>query len=135
MGNYQVFPLFLVLCILWYFFIIFFHSTNVSAISFGWVIVLPPLSNGDGQMCMIGRQLDPLCFRCREDCETSTHPFENCVTLVAIKCSIFGSTTATLDEEVHNKRLDEVMKFVSHSALCSSLPGGYPAIGSLYSPK
>ena len=36
----------------------------------------------------------------------------------AIKCPIFSTTKTTLEEVVCERRLDEVLKFVSHAALC-----------------
>ena len=77
------------------------------------------LHNGlNDHMCRIGRRFNPLYSRCGEGHVTHSHLFKNCVTLVAIKCSIFVSITTTLEEVVHNRRLDKLLKFVSREALC-----------------
>ena len=47
------------------------------------------------------------------------HLFEICITLVTIKCSIFSSTTTTPMEVVRDRRLDELLEFVSYTALPS----------------
>ena len=72
----------------------------------------------NNHMCRIGRHFDPLCSRCGEGQETPSHLFENWATFVAIKFSIFDSTTTTLGEAVRNRRLEELLKFVSRAALC-----------------
>ena len=77
------------------------------------------LHNGlNDHMHRIGRRPSPLCSRCGEGCETSSHLFENCVTLAAVKYSIFGSTVTTLEEVVRDGGLSELLKFVSRAALC-----------------
>ena len=47
-----------------------------------------------------------------------SHLFENCVTLAAVKYSIFGLTAATLEEVVRGGGLYELVRFISRAALC-----------------
>ena len=76
------------------------------------------LHNGlNEHMCRIGRRPNPLCPRCGEGPENPTHVFEHCVTLVALKFSIFGSVATTLSEVVGSLRLDELSRFISSAAL------------------
>ena len=60
----------------------------------------------------------PLCSRCGKGHETPSHLFENCVTLAAVKYSIFGSTMTTLEQVVRGGRLCELLRFVTRAALC-----------------
>ena len=68
----------------------------------------------NNHICRIGRRLDPLCSRCGEVREAPSHLFENCVTLVAITCFIFVSTTTTLEEVLHERRLEEHSRIQKH---------------------
>ena len=77
------------------------------------------LHNGlNDHMHRIGRRPSLLCSKCGEGRETPSHLFENCVSLAAIKYSIFGSTTTTLEEVVRGGRLCELLRFISRAALC-----------------
>ena len=77
------------------------------------------LHNGlNDHMHRIGRPPSPLCSKCGEGREILSHLVENCVTLAAIKYFIFGSTATILEEVVRDGELSELLRFVSHAALC-----------------
>ena len=85
------------------------------------------LQNGlKDHMYRIGRHPIPLCLRCEEGHETPSYLFEKGITLAAIKCSIFCSTATTLDQVVHDRRLNEVLKFLSCAVLCCWLSLWWP---------
>ena len=46
--------------------------------------------------------------------------------MAAIKYSIFGSTVTTLEEVVCDRRLNDLLKFVSRAALCCKLSPWWP---------
>ena len=72
------------------------------------------LHNGlNHHMYRIGRRTNPLCSRCGEGREIPLQVFEDYVTLLTTKYSIFGLTAITLEEIVHKRRLDELLMFVS----------------------
>ena len=97
-------------------------SSNLLALNRAGIRVVTrmlTLHNGlNDHMHRIGRRPSPLCSRCGEGRETPSHLFENCVTLAAVKYSIFGSTATTPEEVVRGGRLCELLRFVSRAALC-----------------
>ena len=70
------------------------------------------------ELDIIGKLHNPLCFRCGEDHDTPSHLFKSCITLVAIKCSVFGSIMTTLEEVVHDWALEKLIKFFCAVLCC-----------------